>query len=62
MLYQSRALDGRAIAVSGMVVAPDTKAPDGGFPVVSWAHGTTGTADQCAPSRTNGTCPRPRVD
>jgi alpha-beta hydrolase superfamily lysophospholipase len=51
VLYHSRALDGRDVAESGIVVAPDGPAPPGGRPVLSWAHGTTGLADQCAPSR-----------
>lgn len=51
VLYHSRAVDGRDIAVSGIVVAPDGRPPKGGRPVVSWAHGTTGIADACAPSK-----------
>ena len=51
VLYHSRALDGRDIAVSGVVVAPTGAAPAGGRPVVSWAHATTGLDDRCAPSR-----------
>jgi alpha-beta hydrolase superfamily lysophospholipase len=51
VLYHSRALDGSDIAVSGVVVAPTDAAPADGRPVISWAHGTHGIADQCAPSR-----------
>jgi fermentation-respiration switch protein FrsA (DUF1100 family) len=29
---------------------PDGKQPRDGFPVLSWAHGTNGMADKCAPS------------
>ncbi len=50
VLYHSQALDGRDIAVSGYVVAPAGEPPDGGWPVISWAHGTRGMADICAPS------------
>jgi pimeloyl-ACP methyl ester carboxylesterase len=32
------------------VVGPGGRPPAGGFPIVSWAHGTTGLGDQCAPS------------
>ena len=53
VLYHSRAIDGRDIAVSGVIVAPVGKAPAGGRPVVSWAHGTQGIADKCAPSRSS---------
>ena len=35
----------------GPLAIPKGKAPKGGWPVISWAHGTTGIADQCAPSR-----------
>ena len=51
ILYHSRALDGRDVAESGLVVAPTGPAPAGGRPVMSWAHGTSGLADTCAPSR-----------
>src|SRR5215218_8569439 len=51
ILYHSQALDGSDVAVSGVVVAPTDAAPAGGRPVISWAHGTHGIADQCAPSR-----------
>jgi hypothetical protein len=49
--YHSRAVDGRDVVVSGVVVAPTGRAPRAGRPIVTWAHGTTGLADQCAPSR-----------
>ena len=51
VLYHSRAVDGSDIAVSGYVVAPTATPPAGGFPVLAWAHGTTGIANQCAPTR-----------
>ena len=51
MLYHSRSVDGRDIAVSGVVVAPTGAAPKDGRTVLTWAHGTTGLADQCAPSK-----------
>ncbi len=50
ILYHSLSLTGADIAVSGMVVVPGGPAPASGFPIVSWAHGTTGLADECAPS------------
>lgn len=52
VLYHSQSISGRDIAVSGVVVAPTDPPPPGGRPVISWAHGTHGIADQCAPSRT----------
>ncbi|MEV7006887.1 lipase family protein [Streptosporangium sp. NPDC051022] len=48
--YVSEDARGRPIAVSGTVSLPRTRPPAGGWPVISWAHGTTGTADVCAPS------------
>ena len=49
VLYASTDPDGRPIAVSGLVIAPDV-APEGPRPVLAWAHGTTGIARPCAPS------------
>lgn len=49
--YASDDMHGRQITVSGTVAIPKGKAPAGGWPVLSWAHGTTGIADVCAPSR-----------
>ena len=52
VLYSSKSFPGnRKIAVSGTVSIPEGQKPAGGWPVISWAHGTTGLADQCAPSR-----------
>lgn len=51
VLYHSESIEGDDVAVSGVVVAPDGAAPDGGRPVVTWAHGTVGLADGCAPSK-----------
>ena len=51
VLYRSTTYSGSATAVSGVLSLPKGKAPRGGWPVVSWAHGTTGIADVCAPSR-----------
>lgn len=50
VLYHSTDLDGTPIGVSGIVVAPDGRPPAGGWPVVSWAHPTTGAFGRCAPS------------
>jgi acetyl esterase/lipase len=51
VLYHSESLEGDDIAVSGIIVVPAGDAPDGGRPVLTWAHGTTGIADECAPSK-----------
>ncbi len=50
-LYHSTDSTGADIAVSGAVFQPAGSPPDGGWPVVAWAHGTIGVADVCAPSR-----------
>ena len=41
---------GDLTVVSGSVLLPGGTPPAGGWPIVSWAHGTTGIADVCAPS------------
>lgn len=51
ILYHSRSKDGEDIAVSGYALVPlSDQPPEGGYPVVAYAHGTTGMADICAPS------------
>ena len=50
ILYHSRSLRGDDIAVSGFVATPAGEPPPGGWPLVAFAHGTTGQADICAPS------------
>ncbi|WP_225728091.1 MULTISPECIES: S9 family peptidase [unclassified Nocardia] len=54
VLYRSVDAQGRTVAVSGTVAVPEGVAPEGGWPLISWAHGTTGVADICAPSRDTG--------
>jgi hypothetical protein len=49
ILYLSETRAGEPVAVSGYVLAPDAEGTD--RPVVSYAHGTRGSADHCAPSR-----------
>lgn len=38
------------IPVSGTLYLPKAAAPQGGWPLVAWAHGTLGASDRCAPS------------
>src|SRR6202034_4644864 len=38
------------IAVSGIVIVPAGHPPAGGWPIVAWAHPTTGVVPRCAPS------------
>ncbi len=50
ILYHSRSANGEDVAASGVVLTPDEQPPGGGWPVIAWAHGFTGTARSCAPS------------
>ncbi|MFG1346621.1 alpha/beta fold hydrolase [Xanthobacter autotrophicus DSM 431] len=52
VLYRSTGLDGKRIAVSGVVILPQGSPPPGGRPIVAWAHPTTGVIARCAPSLT----------
>lgn len=49
--YVSSDVNDRKTITTGLLVAPVGKAPKEGRPVVSWAHGTTGTAQNCGPSQ-----------
>ena len=53
VLYRSTGVTGEAVAVS----VPKGPAPQGGWPLITWAHGTTGIADRCAPSRDSRSSP-----
>ncbi|MFI5718098.1 lipase family protein [Nocardia sp. NPDC051750] len=48
--YLSESASGQSILVSGTVAIPAGDPPEGGWPIISWAHGTTGVGDACAPS------------
>ncbi len=50
ILFHTSTGSGGDLAESGVVVIPGGAPPPGGFPIVSWAHGTTGVASGCAPS------------
>jgi fermentation-respiration switch protein FrsA (DUF1100 family) len=49
VMYLSQSISGEAIAVTGLVALPDGAGTD--RVVLAWAHGTTGIADACAPSK-----------
>jgi pimeloyl-ACP methyl ester carboxylesterase len=51
ILYEQVGVHGRLVATSGFLAVPDGQPPRDGWPIVSWAHGTTGIADDCAPTR-----------
>lgn len=51
MTYKMKGISGNEVQATALVFTPKTAAPAGGWPIVAWAHGTTGVADACAPSR-----------
>jgi hypothetical protein len=52
LTYLTTDASGRPAPSSGTVMVPRGTAPEGGWPVIAWAHGTTGIGDTCAPSVT----------
>ena len=50
VMYHSTTINGQDIAVTGLILIPKGTAPSGGWPIITWAHGTTSIADACAPS------------
>ncbi|NKX90321.1 alpha/beta hydrolase family protein [Nocardia coubleae] len=57
ILYRSIDAHGATVAVSGTVSVPPGTPPVGGWPLISFAPGTNGVADVCAPSRADGASP-----
>ncbi len=51
MTYKMLGQDGKVTTATSLVFVPGGPMPAGGWKIVAWAHGTTGVADQCAPSR-----------
>lgn len=58
VLSHTTSIAGQDTALSGVVVAPDGPTPKGGRPIVTWAHGTTGLGDSCAPSKADDAASR----
>jgi hypothetical protein len=52
IMYQSTDLKGNALPVTALFAYPDTPPPPGGFPLVSFGHGTTGVGQACGISHT----------
>lgn len=51
IVYQSTSgVSGEPVRVSGTVFRPAGPAPEGGWNIVSFGHGTTGTTQECGPS------------
>lgn len=51
MTYRMLGINGQEVMATSLLFTPKGTAPTGGWPIVVWAHGTTGVADVCAPSR-----------
>jgi hypothetical protein len=49
-VYSTVDQHGEIAASTAVVFLPTGEAPEGGWPVVAWAHGTTGMGDNCTPS------------
>ncbi len=50
ILYHSLSATGRDVATSGVVLIPAGTPPQEGWPVIAWAHGTSGVSRLCGPS------------
>ncbi|MBV8471670.1 MAG: alpha/beta hydrolase [Burkholderiaceae bacterium] len=50
ILYRSLDADGHPVATSGVILVPGGTPPKDGWPVIAWAHGTSGVNRACAPS------------
>lgn len=53
IVYVSSDVRGKPTLSSGLVIAPKGDIPAEGRPILAWAHGTTGTAQNCGPSQVN---------
>jgi dienelactone hydrolase len=51
MTYKMLGQNGTETLATSLVFVPKMPMPAEGWKIVAWAHGTTGVADQCAPSR-----------
>jgi Secretory lipase len=58
LTYVTTDARGRRAVSTGTVFVPKGHAPRGGWPVISWAHGTSGLGDRCAPSSVGPALPR----
>jgi alpha-beta hydrolase superfamily lysophospholipase len=50
VMYLSQTVSGVPDPVTGLVIVPGRRPPAGGYPVITWGHGSDGLAEQCAPS------------
>lgn len=50
ILYSTTDQHNSPAVSTGVVFVPKGQAPQGGWPVIAWAHGTVGLGDDCTPS------------
>ena len=50
IVYRSKSQLNKDTLASAVVIKPSGTPPAGGWPVLAWAHGTTGVARSCGPS------------
>jgi alpha-beta hydrolase superfamily lysophospholipase len=50
ILYHTRTASSEDALTSGVVLVPYGQAPKDGWPLLAWSHGTSGVANNCAPS------------
>ncbi|MFC6013608.1 alpha/beta hydrolase family protein [Nocardia lasii] len=48
LIYRSTTANDEPTTTSAAVYFPAGEAPEGGWPVIAWAHGTVGLGDECA--------------
>ena len=51
MTYKMLGINNNETQATALLFTPKGTRPAKGWPIVAWAHGTTGVADQCAPSK-----------
>ncbi|KQW92962.1 alpha/beta hydrolase [Acinetobacter sp. Root1280] len=51
MTYKMKGIKGKETQATTLVFTPKTAPPAGGWPIVVWAHGAVGVANDCAPSK-----------
>jgi hypothetical protein len=58
LTYATTDARGRRALSTGTLFVPRGRTPRGGWPVISWSHGTSGLGDRCAPSVVGPALPR----
>lgn len=53
LTYTTEWRSGEPAESTGILYVPEGPVPEGGWPIVAWAHGTTGIGDDCAPSKSS---------